>query len=440
MRTPFAMLTLTLGLVLGACSGGDEPAPEAAEDNALKHDKGVDVENKVIRIGTLDDMSGPAAAIGRPFANGKRLLAARINTGGSGLLPEGWTVELVERDHGYNPQQSVQSYDQIRDEVLFIGTSFGTPNTLPLRPKLEEDDMIAFPASLSSQMAEHPCTPPLGAAYELEAMRAMDFIVEQAEGADNVKAGIVYQQDDYGKDGLKGFQAAAANYGIEILSEQTVSPGQSDLTAVITSLKDAGATHVLLSALPSSSGPVLGTAAKLEYAPMWVGTTGAWIDAFFNDGAPLPNAVFANYYQAGSLPYWGEERPGMSEFNAAYATHGQDMTQDLYVLISYAQGIVQIEAANRAIQNGDVTRAGYRKALTSLVDYDAGGLLRPVNLSNVPYVVTEEVRILKPDFAAKSWTEMMPFAKPGMPEEKPGQDAMDDEANAAHPPGEGAGE
>ena len=436
MRIPFAMLAISLA----ACSG---EATQEAADVGIKHDKGVDVENQVIKIGALDDMSGPAAAIGRHFASGKRLLAARINAGNSGLLPEGWTVELIERDHGYNPQQSVQYYDQISNDVLFIGTSFGTPNTLPLQPKLEEDGLIAFPASLSSKMAEHPNTPPLAASYMTEAKRAADFIVEKAEGAANAKLGIVYQQDDYGKDGLMGLQAAAKAYGAEIVSEQTVSPGQSDMTAVITSLKEAGATHVVLAVLPSSAGPVLGTAAKLEYTPMWVGLTPAWIDAFFTEQSPLPSAVFANYYQANSLPYWGEDLPGMSDFVATWNAHGgqEKMGKDFYILLSYIQGLAQVEAAKKAIENEDITREGYKKALTSMKSFDAGGMIRPIDLSTQPYNVTEEVRILKPDFEAGTWTVAMDYAVPGAPpEEMPGEPAADDEANAMHPPGEDAGE
>ncbi|MDP6931455.1 MAG: ABC transporter substrate-binding protein, partial [Myxococcota bacterium] len=109
------------------------PAPEGEISAApqLQTDKGVDLDSKTIRIATLNDESGPAAAIGKPYAAGKRILAASINAGGSGLLPDGWKVELVERDHGYNPQNSVQAYNEIQDQVLFVSTSFGTPTTLP---------------------------------------------------------------------------------------------------------------------------------------------------------------------------------------------------------------------------------------------------------------------------------------------------------------------
>ncbi|MBX2802416.1 MAG: ABC transporter substrate-binding protein [Myxococcales bacterium] len=417
-----------------ACTAGTPP--EEAEPS-LKTDKGVDAAAQVIRVGMLNDESGPAAVIGTPYANGKRLLAARINAGGSGLLPEGWKLQLVERDHGYNPQQSVQLYEEIRDQVLYVGTSFGTPNTLPLRPKLEEDKMVAFPASLSSQMASNDFTPPLGTSYMLEAERAMDFVVEQAEGAENVKAGIVYQQDDYGKDGLAGWKKAAERHGVSIISEQTVDPGQKDMAAVITGLKDAGATHVLLTLLPSSSGPIVGTAAQLQYAPMWIGTTGAWIDSFMNPEV-IPSAVFGNYYQMTSFPYWGEDVPGMDDFQSTFEAHGTDMSQDWYVLLSYLQGLSQVEAAKRAIEGGDVTREGYLAALKSMKAFDAGGLIRPIDLSKSPYEVSREVRVLKPDFEGKTWTVAMDYGEPGVtPKERPGQDAMEDEANAMHPPGEG---
>ena len=152
MKTKF--LTLAIAGAMLACQPGTTDAPIKA--------RGIDTEKKVLTIGALNDESGPAAAIGKPFALGKRILADTINAGGSGLLPDGWTVKLVEKDHGYNPQKSVQAYNEIKDQVLFIGSSFGTPNTLPLRAMLERDNMVAFPASLSSQMAQHKFTPPAG--------------------------------------------------------------------------------------------------------------------------------------------------------------------------------------------------------------------------------------------------------------------------------------
>lgn len=423
-----------------ACSSGETPQPPGAQQPApvLKTDKGVDAAAKVIRIGTLNDESGPAATIGRPYAIGKRLLAARINAGGSDLLPDGWTIQLVERDHAYDPAAAAAAYDELRDEVLFVGTSFGTPHTLSLRPRLEADSMIAFPASLSSTMAEHPHTPTLGAAYAIEARRGMDLAIEEAGSPGGVKAAIVYQQDDYGQDGLSGWQAAARVHGVELVSEQAIDAGQQEVAPVIAALQAAGATHVLLAVLPSSSGPILSTAAQQGYGPVWIGTTPAWDDSFFDPQHVAP-AALARYHQLNSLPYWGEALPGMDDFVAAYEAHGKPHAPNHYMLISYIQGLAQIEAADRAIARGDLTRAGYQAALSSIKAFDAGGLIRPINLSTTPYVVSDEIRVLAPELETRSWTEVMPYGSPrNKIKMRPGQDAPD-EANAMYPPGEGPG-
>lgn len=394
-------------------SGTGDEVPET--EATLRTNSGVDADAMVIRIGILNDESGPAAAIGRPFAAGKRVLAELVNAGGSGILPDGWTVELIERDHGYNPQRAVEVYNEIKNDILFIGTSFGTPNTLPLRSMLENDVVMAFPASLSSQLADHTYTPPIGPSYLVEAMRAMDWVVESTEDPSTIQAGIVYQRDDYGQDGLDGWTAAAAHHGVTIVSEQTVAPGQSDMVAVVQGLEDAGATHVLLTTLPSATGPILGTAAQLGYNPVWIGNTPAWVDAFFSPEV-IPSQVFARYYQMSGFPYWGEDVPGMDAFLAAWDAHGGELGDpDFYILVSYIQGLVQLEAARLAIEAGDIRREGYRTALQSLQGYDAGGLLQPLDLSGEPYVTSMRTRVLRPAFEQDSWFEEVGFAEPLAP-------------------------
>ena len=83
---------------------------------------GVDPARKVIKLGALNDESGPAKQLGVAIANGKRLVVKAVKAGAV-KLPDGWTIELVERDHGYNPQQSVQLYKEIRDQILLLATA-----------------------------------------------------------------------------------------------------------------------------------------------------------------------------------------------------------------------------------------------------------------------------------------------------------------------------
>lgn len=389
--------------LLAACGGGGDAGKGG------KSAPGVDPAAKTIAVGFLYDQSGPVAAIGRPYADGLRLAYAEANAEG---LPEGWTLKTVERDHGYNPQRSVQMFNEIRDQVLFIGSSFGTPNTMPLRPLLERYDMMAFPASLSRQLQAHPNTPPPGASYYKETLRGIDFLVAQAGDPKNIKLGIVHQQDDYGQDGLDGAQFAAAEHGIEIVATETYAPGQSDYTALVSSLRRAGATHVVLTTVPSATVPILGTAAQLDYTPVWMGNSPSWIDRFF-DPSVVPSSVFANYYMVAGLAFWGDDTALFRRFDAARKKFAADATQDNYMLNSYLLGLLQIEAVSRMIAAGDISRAGYRTALQSITDFDAlGALPEPVNLSTTPYTLGNQTRVLQPDFANRSWVVRADYAAP----------------------------
>ena len=65
--------------VLSACGPGDRPQPSLPSPG-LQVDHGIDLANKTIRLGVLNDESGPAATIGRPYAVGKRMLAVSTQT------------------------------------------------------------------------------------------------------------------------------------------------------------------------------------------------------------------------------------------------------------------------------------------------------------------------------------------------------------------------
>jgi ABC-type branched-subunit amino acid transport system substrate-binding protein len=265
-------------------------------------------------------------------------------------------------------------------------------------------------------MAQNKWTIPAGPSYELEAMRGMDFVVAAVEKAgkkkDSIKAAIVYQQDDYGADGQSGWKKAAAHHGVTVVSEQTVTPGQRDMAAIVQSLKTAGATHVMLSILPSATGPLLGTAAQLQFKPQWLGQTPSWIDGFFNPEV-IPSAVFANYHWLGGITYWGEDVPGMARFLEVYEKHGKaQAAPDFYLLLSYLQGLMAVELVKRALEAGDLSREGLIAAVPKLVDYDFGGLAQPVSLNTFPYVTSTRTRVLEPDFAKRTWTVVADFAEP----------------------------
>lgn len=394
-------LALVLPALLALACGG-----ESASEGGTA---GIDVENRIVRVGIVNDLSGPAASIGRPLQTGLELLYETINAGDSGLLPEGWTVEWVTRDHGYNPQQSVQMYNEISEDVFYLALSMGTSTTLPLVPMLERDGMIAVAASLSSRTARNEHTPVITPTYRTEALRAVDWAVEQA-GTD-VRLGIVYQQDEYGADAVEGFEEEAAFHGVEIASAQPVAPGQADFTAIVSALQSAGAEYVMLGVLPSATAPLLGTASQLGYEPIWMANGPAWVDAFF-DPDVVPPEMFAEYHAVTSIPFWGEDKPGMPAFMEAYRAYGGGAAEDSYVLSGYLFGSVGIEAARRAIEAGNPTRASLLEGLHGIEGWDVNGLYIPIDLSTVPYDASRMVRVMRPVMEERTWEVVSDFAPP----------------------------
>ncbi|TNE46974.1 MAG: hypothetical protein EP343_21885 [Deltaproteobacteria bacterium] len=430
-----ALLILMLCLPWMGCKKKTKPNPKTTKRKATSKPTkrapevklvGLDAKTKTIFVGALNDESGPGAAIGKAFAIGKRVAFAAANAKG-GI--NGWKIKLVEQDHAYNPSKSVQAYGKIKNKVLYIATSFGTPNTLPLRDQLTEDKILAFPASLSSKMAEHTYTPPLATSYKLEAMRAMDWVVKKARKASRVKAAIVYQKDDYGQDGLEGWRAAAKKHGVKIVQELAFSPRDRSFASLIVKLKRSRANYVLMTCLPSATARILGTALKLRYrrGVTWIGNTPSWVDAFFRKKALKP--LFGNFYLISSLPYWGEDLPGMKTFLAAHKKFGKGSSPDFYILASYVQGLIQTEILRRALNatKDKLTRESLLAALKTVKKFDGGGLIKPVNLAVFPYVTSTMSRILQPDWKNASWKVVADYVTPSSYGNKKDDDDNEDE-------------
>ena len=104
----------------------------------------------------------------------------------------------------------------------------------------------------------------------------------------------------------------------------------------------------------------------------------------------------------------------MKAFLKNFKAHGGDAKPDFYLLMSYVQGLLSVEVAKRAIEAGDITRAGYLKVLKGLKGWSAGGLIQPIDMSAEPYVVSTKTRILKPDFAKKTWSIVADYAAPSV--------------------------
>src|SRR5712691_11058540 len=196
-------------MALSACANSSPSG--SGTGTTLKVGPGVDTAHKTITLGIISPYTGPVAApIGIPLANGVKVFFDHVNdNGGIG----GYKVKFLEEDSKYDPQTQVTLYNQIPTKALMIADSLGTPTTFAIKDLAAADHMLVSAATLSSALAREKYLILVGTPYRLQVENAFDYVVNTL-GVKNPATGIIYQNDDYGQDGLTGYNEAVKAYGL----------------------------------------------------------------------------------------------------------------------------------------------------------------------------------------------------------------------------------
>jgi ABC-type branched-subunit amino acid transport system substrate-binding protein len=356
------------------------------------------VATKTITIGDIGALTGPAAPLGAEVAAGHEAYFKALNARG-GI--DGWKVKLVTKDSGYQPQQHVQMYDELQGSVAILN-SFGSPTTKAIQPQVHQQKLVTFPASFDSVWGADSVMAPVGAPYSVDIANALDYYTKS--GAKKAKIGIIYQNDEYGADGLRGFKAAKDALGFTNAGAQTFNVGDTSFTAQVQKLKAAGADAVVVTALPSATGPIVGTAATLGFHPQWILQGPAFLEQLITkDGnvgsppTPVAAALKGALVTSFAAPWGDKQAPGMEQLLADHEKYSRKLPPSIYFTLAYAQGQVQTAILRKAIQSGDLTRAGILKAKESLGTVDLGGIAPNVSYSSQPGPPTRKSLIARID-------------------------------------------
>ena len=356
------------GLILGGCGTGDAddaPATAPSGNGAIKTGPGVDSATKTIRVGDLNALSGPAAALGKPVVSGHKAFFEALNARGG---VDGWKIELAVEDTGYQPQQHVQAFNQLKGDIALLN-SFGSPTTKAIQPMFKREKLVTVPASFDSIWGTDPTVAPVGTPYSIDVANALDHVTEG--GSKKLKVGIIYQNDEYGADGLRGFEAAKDALGFTDAGRQPYKSGDTDFTAQVQKLKAAGAEAVVLTALPSATGPIVGTAATLGFTPQWILQGPSYIEQLITkDGTadaeptPVAGALKGAIVTSFSSPWGDDGAPGMNELIADQKKYAPEQTPSIYFALAYAQGklVEQILAKAIAVRRPDPRGHPHREA------------------------------------------------------------------------------
>ncbi len=338
----------------------------AEAEAMIVHDFGVDTETMTIRVGVNTDLTGAFAPLTVKIADGHEAYWEWLNDNG-GI--QGWTVEPVVLDNGYDVPTHLENYEVMagtgEQSVVMFSTSTGSPHTAATVEDLIDDQMVAIPLSWYSGWAD----PEIGknvfevqASYCVESMNGATYMSETY--GNNVA--IASFPGDYGEDGAEGIKVAAEALGLNVVydGQAQVVPG-SDLTPVITSIAESGADWVWLTTNPTTTAELMGGAAQAGYTGQWAGNSPSWNPALLNTA--IGELAGATYTHSTYTTLWGVgEAEGMEEMISAMREYRPDAPFDDVYIISWIQGYIATQILDKAISNGNLTRAGVLAAANSI--------------------------------------------------------------------------
>ncbi|WP_170984289.1 ABC transporter substrate-binding protein [Rhodoligotrophos defluvii] len=339
------------------------------------------VTDQAITAGVLSVLTGPVALQGVPIANGiDAYFKARNDAGGI----EGRKVEILKQDHQYNGQTANQIFAEMTPRVAIYADLFGTPIIAALQRRIKQAGVLVIPSTFGSQFYADPQLIIPFAPYTIQICNGIDYIVKEKNGK-SLKWAVVSRHDNLGADGVAAFDYATKHYDLDVVTKQTYEPTDTDFTAQIQALKDAGANAIVLANTSAVTAQFVVGLTRLGVHAIWLG----WQPSF--DPGLAKNKDFMSivaqdkFYIGSCLPAWSTQAPEMAKVREVRDKYYPDQVPDPYFTFGYIHGAMTNAVLEAAIKSGDLSRAGINAAVKNVGTTDLNGLLtNPVNFAEPP--------------------------------------------------------
>src|SRR6187399_2476253 len=377
----------------------------ASSSSALaqkKYDTGAtDTE---IKIGNIMPYSGPASAYG-VIGKTEEAYFKKINAEG-GI--NGRKINFVSYDDAYSPPKTVEQARKLveSDEVLFIFNPLGTPPNSAIQKYLNSKKVpqlfVATGATKWNDPKNFPWTMGWQPNYQSETIIYPKYILKNFP---NAKIGVLYQNDDYGKDYLKGFKDGLGDKAASMIAiEESYEVSEPTIDSHIVKLKSSGADVFMNITTPKFAAQAIKKNAEIGWKPLhFLNNVSASIGSVIKP-AGFENAqdiISSNYLKDPTDAQWKDDAAmkAWNEFLDKY--YPEANRADASVMYAYvvAQGLVQVLK-----QCGDnLTRANIMKQAAGIKDLELGGLLPgvKVNTSATDFAPISQVQLMK--FKGEGW-------------------------------------
>lgn len=293
-----------------------------------------------IKIGHTTAYSGPVSA----FGVGGRTLQAFFQMVNEAGGVRGRKVKVISLDDAYSPPKALEQTRKLveDDEVLAIFGVSGSPTNVATQKYLNGKGvpqiLISTGAARFNDPKNFPWTMPFWPAYVLEQKTYVDYILKTKPDA---KIGVLYANDDYGRDHLNGIKAAlASSPGAKaaIVAEVAYETSAPSIDSQIVNLKASGADVLISATTPKFAAQAIRKAHEINWKPLQFVANASSSIATVLAPAGLDNSV--GVVTAAFLKPLGDPASADDKDIAAYYDfmkkwNPRDNPQDFYAIVSY---------------------------------------------------------------------------------------------------------
>ncbi len=357
-----------------------------------------------IKIGHAIPYSGPASAYG---SIGKAIDAYFRKVNDEGGI-NGRKIRFISQDDGYSPPKTVEVTRQLveQERVLLMFNPLGTPPNTAIQRYLNGRKVpqlfVATGASKWGKPKEFPWTMGWQPDYATEAELYVKYVLENVPDA---KIGVLYQNDDFGKDYLEGVhRGLGSEHKSKLVAEVSFEVTDPTIDSQIIQLKNSGANVFINTATPRAAAQAIRKMAEIDWKPLHFLTNVSSNIQTVLVPAGVDNAtgiITAEYRKDQADPQWADDK-GVTEWREWMKKYNADanIADQNYV---YGYSVAQtLEIVLRAAGD-NLTRENVMKQAASLSDVQLPMLLPGIKLNTAAddFYPIEAVQLAK--FNGKTW-------------------------------------
>ena len=275
------------------------------------------ISKNEILIGTIQDLSGPLASYGKQARNGMQMAIDEINELG-GI--SGRKIKLLVEDSGYDPKKAVLAAQKLvnQDKIFMMLGHVGTAQNEAAMPiQFEKDVINFFPLTAARSMYEpfHRLKFSVAPTYYEQIHTSLPKLIRQKNVT---KVCAIYQDDDFGQEIVQGTEDGLKTAKLALTDKASFKRGATDFSSQVAKMQASGCELVVLGTIIRETAGTIGTARKMGYNPIFMGSSAAYTDLIPKIGGKGMDGLYAT--MTSQFPYLDDPSPAVRRWAAKYKT------------------------------------------------------------------------------------------------------------------------